>query len=859
MFGIQRLAGLFRRPSKPIETAGYKPPPYHTWGRYPRDLPPFTHFTVQLMQFDPTIKLGLAMRAAPMLGLEWAYQNDSGEWQTGVQASDPRVAQFVLRQLKRIWQDLGAVIGAQVWGWSGGEVTFRRTAEGLVEVDRLLPRHSSDIRAMAAESQLCGIRVLRCPESPGGYVDLEFPKCWWHCYRAENGQFYGMSAMIGAYSPWFDKWMNGGALDVRRLFMHKDAYAGADITYPEGTTYIPGKGEIPNRDIAAELVEQIAAGATTARPAAYDAQGHELWQLTRASVSSSPDHILRYPRDLDTEILRGMECPDDILTADESSSGAWAGKRVPMAAFFSGLDLWATTLVRDMDDQVIRPTVKINFGDVEYHVCHKPLAIQAAEQQQKQGDKSGGDTGDLSGLFTQSGPPGPSGSSSGASRATGSPSSPGAAPPSRMALDLAVGRGMLDATALVHAAQRIIRLRTGGAERLRGGEADGRPDSDFDPEALAEGITHEREHSSDQEAAKEIAKDHLAEDPEYYGKLKQAGLSDVESAVADWKPPSDAQKESGNYRKPRVKLHGIEVAIENPRGTKRRPEWKPLAHHYGYVSKMHSQAAPEARDGDKVDVFIGPNPESEIVYVVDQEKPGGQYDEPKVMLGFTNEEAARQGYLDNYHDGWHCGPITALTVGQFKHWLQNGDTSKRIEDQAPQTLALRMAGGSSWVPYRGKLGGTGWRSTRTNRVVYKKDRPGDHEHEGPSHVENDGSKTGPHGPVFENFWHDSKGAVEKLMELRSGEALGALHHPKIGDIDLIWGTTGDDRGGARGLAHIIADHRPDAFRLQEVLDATQIKEQSAREVTLESKKFKAIIRLDWDGKEKRWLLTAFTK
>ena len=86
--------------------------------------------------------------------------------------------------------------------------------------------------------------------------------------------------------------MHGGALDVRRLFMHKDAYGGADITYPEGTVYIEGKGEVPNRDIARELAEQIVAGGVTARPAAYDEHGNELWKLTRATVPNKPEHIL---------------------------------------------------------------------------------------------------------------------------------------------------------------------------------------------------------------------------------------------------------------------------------------------------------------------------------------------------------------------------------------------------------------------------------------------------------------------------------------------------------------------------------------------------------------------------------------
>lgn len=56
-------------------------------------------------------------------------------------------------------------------------------------------------------------------------------------------------------------------------------------------------------------------------------------------------------------------------------------------------------------------------------------------------------------------------------------------------------------------------------ERIQGGIGDKRPDSDFDPHCLKQGIEIEMEHTTDREVAKEIAKDHLTEDPDYYKKL----------------------------------------------------------------------------------------------------------------------------------------------------------------------------------------------------------------------------------------------------------------------------------------------------------------------------------------------------
>lgn len=405
--GLRRL-GL-RLPSKQDlltkrpQTAAYRPPVYQGFGTHWQQLPPFTFLTVQQMLLDPTIRLGLAMRAAPLFSLEWAWK-DGPDWKPGIQAADPDVAAFVERQLRRIWAtDLAAILKAQIWGWSAGEIVHKMTPGGLVEIDHLLPRHANDVRARTRDSILVGCRITRCEgnyaEAPGGAVDLDFPKCWWHAYLPEAGLHYGNSALLGAYSPWWDKWMNGGALDVRRLFMHKDAYAGADLGYPEGMQFIPGKGDVPNRDIAREIVEQVISGGVTTRPSTRDERGNEQWPLTRAQVANNPQHILKYPKDLDVEILRGLEIADDVISVDTDGTGSWAGKRVPMAAFYSGLDCWAAAVIRDLDAQAIRPLVEINFGPgQEYTIVHKPLAEQAMEQQgqgQQQGDQHPGDMADL--------------------------------------------------------------------------------------------------------------------------------------------------------------------------------------------------------------------------------------------------------------------------------------------------------------------------------------------------------------------------------------------------------------------------------------------------------------------------------
>ncbi|MFK7682276.1 PLxRFG domain-containing protein [Aeromonas caviae] len=156
----------------------------------------------------------------------------------------------------------------------------------------------------------------------------------------------------------------------------------------------------------------------------------------------------------------------------------------------------------------------------------------------------------------------------------------------------------------------------------------------------------------------------------------------IEAARAEVAPePTEAQKEAGNYKKGHLTLQGLDIALENPKGSTRSgidpdgKEWQStMAHDYGYIKRT------QGADGDHVDVFIGDKPDSETVYVVDQVDPKtGKFDEHKVMMGFSDEQAAREGYLGNYEAGWKgLGAIKAMPVESFKRWVKEGDTTKPV-------------------------------------------------------------------------------------------------------------------------------------------------------------------------------------
>lgn len=62
-------------------------------------------------------------------------------------------------------------------------------------------------------------------------------------------------------------------------------------------------------------------------------------------------------------------------------------------------------------------------------------------------------------------------------------------------------------------------------DHLAGGKADKMTEADFDQKQLEDGARHELEHTKNIELAREIAMDHLAEDPNYYEHLKAVEAS----------------------------------------------------------------------------------------------------------------------------------------------------------------------------------------------------------------------------------------------------------------------------------------------------------------------------------------------
>ena len=164
--------------------------------------------------------------------------------------------------------------------------------------------------------------------------------------------------------------------------------------------------------------------------------------------------------------------------------------------------------------------------------------------------------------------------------------------------------------------------------------------------------------------------------------------------------PTHLMKVAGNYAKGKFYWNGLRVVIENPAGSYRSGvsekgvAWRQkLAHAYGYLSAWkrlglagNGGVQKSLADGDNIDVFVGPDPESELVFVVDQHRRDSSFDEHKCLIGFHSETEAREAYLANYAAGWQgLRAITPMTLDAFKAWLATGYTGRPVAQYALTT------------------------------------------------------------------------------------------------------------------------------------------------------------------------------
>ena len=119
---------------------------------------------------------------------------------------------------------------------------------------------------------------------------------------------------------------------------------------------------------------------------------------------------------------------------------------------------------------------------------------------------------------------------------------------------------------------------------------------------------------------------------------------------------------------------GLPITIEHAKGSTRTgvgpdgKEWSRRMHaDYGHIRRT------EGTDGDELDVYVGPDSKSDVVFVISQLKAPEfkKFDEQKFMLGFPTAAEAKACYLKHYPNPKILGGMTAMTLDDFKAKAMN--------------------------------------------------------------------------------------------------------------------------------------------------------------------------------------------
>jgi hypothetical protein len=219
-------------------------------------------------------------------------------------------------------------------------------------------------------------------------------------------------------------------------------------------------------------------------------------------------------------------------------------------------------------------------------------------------------------------------------------------------------------------------------------------------------------------------------------------------------------------------------------------------------------------------------------------------------VGGQSRPITRPGLVDEEGQAWGAMPILSPAEGD----------APRLEVHLPEPVVADAAGAPpaetrgllerlSGVASRFRRGGAeaaGDASTEA-RAAVPPNQVDEAVEPAPGHF----------GPVHPELAHDFPAAVARLKQDREGMVPGALHHPDIGAIDLVWGNP------RYGLDHILRQHPDVVDDLPSIIESLPVRQwprnPGANRFVLEDERYRAVVSPDFDGDPQHWLVTAFRR
>ena len=166
------------------------------------------------------------------------------------------------------------------------------------------------------------------------------------------------------------------------------------------------------------------------------------------------------------------------------------------------------------------------------------------------------------------------------------------------------------------------------------------------------------------------------------------------------------QHHSGEYQ-------GIPIVIEWPKGCTREGKdqdgktWRrEMKADYGFIDDTTA-----AGDKEPLDIYIGDQRKSDRVFVIEQLKEDGSFDEYKLVTGVPDLEAAQDLYLAHYPQDWaekRLGDVYESDMGKLKEAVEEhqgglpGRKEATLKEFKNGKIVLKEQGVEVWLAPRDK-------------------------------------------------------------------------------------------------------------------------------------------------------------
>jgi hypothetical protein len=380
-------------------TEGYRPT-LPLWATWTTDTIPQFYLMrdVELMMIHPVVLSSLNFYKSGLYGAEFWGGPQEGNPNGKPISDSPEVSQFVQEHCQRYWdRGVPMVQGGYEYGWIACEPCY--TSGAYLEWDYFVQFSPRDVYLLTRNSKPLGVQVKQIYAALGdetkaqGSVDLFFAssnvpaKGIWYAHNPRYSQFYGQSQLLGAWRPWRRlAWKDGaeGNLDLGvyrylvPMFLIK--YPNEDLqvsgtSFPGTSLDSQGNPRKSARDFARMMAEYLKSGASAGLPSEkYPSElgGGDKWAAEMFKVDVNIDGGITYIKHLWDQIRFGVGVPPELIESADVGSG-YSGRAIPLESFIMAQQRHADALLLLFVNQILKPLVRWNFGEIQWDVKVRPL------------------------------------------------------------------------------------------------------------------------------------------------------------------------------------------------------------------------------------------------------------------------------------------------------------------------------------------------------------------------------------------------------------------------------------------------------------------------------------------------------